>query len=189
MRARSVALGGVMPSMLLQRPLPCRHWRGDGVVLQRSSAVLGRRIVRVSAAGEVGPGAKKPKRPGKPQPGGSSGSSSATQPAPPAPTSLDGLWSGSYEDDDEDDEANFLVSWWTVHSSWHDTQCNESTWLQSCGCATCSSHPVCPRCWVQAPYMDAVVKVYCVHTEPNYSLPWQRKRSFPSTSTGTIVWC
>jgi hypothetical protein len=24
--------------------------------------------------------------------------------------------------------------------------------------------------------MDAVVKVFCTHTEPNYSLPWQRKR-------------
>ncbi|CAA6670070.1 unnamed protein product [Spirodela intermedia] len=24
--------------------------------------------------------------------------------------------------------------------------------------------------------MDAVVKVFCVHTEPNFSLPWQRKR-------------
>jgi hypothetical protein len=35
--------------------------------------------------------------------------------------------------------------------------------------------------------MDAVVKVYCVHTEPNYSLPWQRKRQFASTSTGFMV--
>mmetsp|Transcript_5450 Transcript_5450/g.13818 ORF Transcript_5450/g.13818 Transcript_5450/m.13818 type:complete len:426 (-) Transcript_5450:12-1289(-) len=35
--------------------------------------------------------------------------------------------------------------------------------------------------------MDAVVKIYCVHTEPNYSLPWQRKRQFASTSTGFII--
>ncbi len=35
--------------------------------------------------------------------------------------------------------------------------------------------------------MDAVVKVYCVHTEPNYSLPWQRKRQYASTSTGFMV--
>ena len=35
--------------------------------------------------------------------------------------------------------------------------------------------------------MDAVVKVYCVHTEPNYSLPWQRKRQFASTSTGFLI--
>ncbi|WIA13005.1 hypothetical protein OEZ85_006615 [Tetradesmus obliquus] len=38
-----------------------------------------------------------------------------------------------------------------------------------------------------APYFDAVVKVHCVHTEPNYSLPWQRKRQFTSTSSGFIV--
>ncbi|KAK9820002.1 hypothetical protein WJX72_005011 [[Myrmecia] bisecta] len=36
-------------------------------------------------------------------------------------------------------------------------------------------------------FMDAVVKVYCVHTEPNYSLPWQRKRQFASTSSGFMV--
>ena len=34
---------------------------------------------------------------------------------------------------------------------------------------------------------DAVVKVYAVHTEPNYSLPWQRKRQMPSTSTGFVI--
>eukprot|EP00884_Botryococcus_braunii_P000841 jgi/Botrbrau1/10758/Bobra.180_2s0023.1 len=38
-----------------------------------------------------------------------------------------------------------------------------------------------------ARFMDAVVKVYCVHTEPNYSLPWQRKRQYGSTSTGFMV--
>ena len=32
-----------------------------------------------------------------------------------------------------------------------------------------------------------MVKVYCVHTEPNYSLPWQRKRQYASTSTGFMV--
>lgn len=35
--------------------------------------------------------------------------------------------------------------------------------------------------------MDAVVKVFCVHTQPNYSLPWQRKRQFSSTSSGFMV--
>lgn len=35
--------------------------------------------------------------------------------------------------------------------------------------------------------MDAVVKIFCVHTEPNYSLPWQRKRQFASTSSGFLV--
>lgn len=40
---------------------------------------------------------------------------------------------------------------------------------------------------VQAHFMDAVVKVYCVHTEPNFSLPWQRKRQYASTSSGFMV--
>lgn len=39
----------------------------------------------------------------------------------------------------------------------------------------------------EARFMDAVVKVYCVHSEPNYSLPWQRKRQYASTSSGFIV--
>ena len=34
--------------------------------------------------------------------------------------------------------------------------------------------------------MDAVVKVFCVHTEPNFSLPWQRKRQYSSSSSGFI---
>ncbi|EEF52039.1 protease Do-like 9 [Ricinus communis] len=38
-----------------------------------------------------------------------------------------------------------------------------------------------------APEMDAVVKVFCVHTEPNYSLPWQRKRQYSSTSSGLVI--
>lgn len=37
------------------------------------------------------------------------------------------------------------------------------------------------------PSMDAVVKVFCVHTEPNFSLPWQRKRQFSSSSSGFII--
>lgn len=35
--------------------------------------------------------------------------------------------------------------------------------------------------------MDAVVKIFCVHTEPNFSLPWQRKRQYSSTSSGFMV--
>ena len=31
------------------------------------------------------------------------------------------------------------------------------------------------------------LQVYCVHTEPNYSLPWQRKRQFATTSTGFMI--
>nr|ACN34848.1 unknown [Zea mays] len=37
------------------------------------------------------------------------------------------------------------------------------------------------------PCMDAVVKVFCVHTEPNISLPWQRKRQYCSSSSGFII--
>jgi hypothetical protein len=35
--------------------------------------------------------------------------------------------------------------------------------------------------------MDAVVKVYAFHTEPNYSLPWQRKSQYASTSSGFVI--
>ncbi|GLJ14809.1 hypothetical protein SUGI_0240630 [Cryptomeria japonica] len=38
-----------------------------------------------------------------------------------------------------------------------------------------------------SPSMNAVVKVFCVHTEPNFSLPWQRKRQFSSNSSGFII--
>lgn len=37
------------------------------------------------------------------------------------------------------------------------------------------------------PSMEAVVKVFCVHTEPNFSLPWQRKRQYSSSSSGFII--
>lgn len=37
------------------------------------------------------------------------------------------------------------------------------------------------------PAMDAVVKVSCFHTEPNFSMPWQRKRQFSSSSSGFVV--
>ncbi|WOK95421.1 protease Do-like 9 [Canna indica] len=52
-----------------------------------------------------------------------------------------------------------------------------------------SQHP--PPRWDQVvrvvPSMDAVVKVFCVHTEPNFSLPWQRKRQYSSSSSGFII--
>ncbi|EFJ16952.1 hypothetical protein SELMODRAFT_154815 [Selaginella moellendorffii] len=35
--------------------------------------------------------------------------------------------------------------------------------------------------------MDNVVKVFCVHTEPNFSLPWQRKRQFSTSSSGFVI--
>lgn len=37
------------------------------------------------------------------------------------------------------------------------------------------------------PYMDAVVKIYCIHSEPNFSMPWQRKRQYNSFSSGFAV--
>lgn len=30
-------------------------------------------------------------------------------------------------------------------------------------------------------------QVFCVHSEPNFSLPWQRKRQYSSTSSGFIT--
>ncbi|KAK9830697.1 hypothetical protein WJX74_002951 [Apatococcus lobatus] len=35
--------------------------------------------------------------------------------------------------------------------------------------------------------MECVVKVFCTHSEPNYSLPWQRKRQYTSTSSGFVI--
>ena len=33
----------------------------------------------------------------------------------------------------------------------------------------------------------ASVQVFCTHSEPNYSLPWQRKRQYTSTSSGFVI--
>jgi len=35
--------------------------------------------------------------------------------------------------------------------------------------------------------MDSVVKVFCVHSRPNFSLPWQRKRQVRSTGSGFCI--
>lgn len=35
--------------------------------------------------------------------------------------------------------------------------------------------------------MEAVVKVFCTHSEPNFSLPWQRKRQFSSSGSGFAI--
>ena len=34
------------------------------------------------------------------------------------------------------------------------------------------------------PVMNAVVKVFCMHSEPSYSQPWQRESQYSSTSSG-----
>jgi len=40
---------------------------------------------------------------------------------------------------------------------------------------------------LMAPVMDSVVKVYCMHSEPNYSQPWQRERQYSSLSSGFAI--
>ena len=35
--------------------------------------------------------------------------------------------------------------------------------------------------------MDVVVKVFFVHMKPNFSLPWQRKRQYSSSSSGFVI--
>ncbi|KAL9274865.1 Protease Do-like 9-like protein [Drosera capensis] len=40
---------------------------------------------------------------------------------------------------------------------------------------------------VAAASMDAVVKVFCVHCEPNYSLPWQMKRQINTVSSRFVI--
>lgn len=35
--------------------------------------------------------------------------------------------------------------------------------------------------------MEATIKVFCTHSEPNFSLPWQRKRQFQSSGSGFII--
>ncbi|CAI0447780.1 unnamed protein product [Linum tenue] len=38
-----------------------------------------------------------------------------------------------------------------------------------------------------AVFLDAVVKVYCTHTAPDYSLPWQKQRQFTSTGSAFMI--
>lgn len=35
--------------------------------------------------------------------------------------------------------------------------------------------------------LDAVVKIYATHCDPNYSLPWQMRRQTQSTSSGFVI--
>ena len=35
--------------------------------------------------------------------------------------------------------------------------------------------------------LDAVIKLFCTHTEPNYSLPWQMRHQTASTSSGFVI--
>ncbi|XP_021906715.1 LOW QUALITY PROTEIN: protease Do-like 2, chloroplastic [Carica papaya] len=36
-------------------------------------------------------------------------------------------------------------------------------------------------------FLNAVVKVYCTHTAPDYSLPWQKQRQFTSTGSAFMI--
>ncbi|KAG2693536.1 hypothetical protein I3760_08G101500 [Carya illinoinensis] len=36
-------------------------------------------------------------------------------------------------------------------------------------------------------FLNAVVKVYCTHTTPDYSLPWQKQRQYTSTGSAFII--
>lgn len=36
-------------------------------------------------------------------------------------------------------------------------------------------------------FLNAVVKVYCTHTAPDYSLPWQKQRQYTSTGSAFII--
>lgn len=35
--------------------------------------------------------------------------------------------------------------------------------------------------------LDSVVKVWCVHSTPNFSLPWQRRRQYRSSGSGFVI--
>ncbi|KAH0885815.1 hypothetical protein HID58_061911 [Brassica napus] len=70
----------------------------------------------------------------------------------------------------------------------HHSDCNNATTVSAA--ATSESTPAAPS-WETVvkvvPSMDAVVKVFCVHTDPNFSLPWQMKRQYSSGSSGFII--
>ncbi|XP_047153296.1 protease Do-like 2, chloroplastic [Vigna umbellata] len=36
-------------------------------------------------------------------------------------------------------------------------------------------------------FLNAVVKVYCTHTAPDYSLPWQKQRQYTSTGSAFMI--
>uniref|UniRef100_A0A803MSR6 Protease Do-like PDZ domain-containing protein n=1 Tax=Chenopodium quinoa TaxID=63459 RepID=A0A803MSR6_CHEQI len=38
-----------------------------------------------------------------------------------------------------------------------------------------------------AAFLNAVVKVYCTHTAPDYSLPWQKQRQYTSTGSAFMI--
>jgi hypothetical protein len=55
--------------------------------------------------------------------------------------------------------------------------------LHVCACCRLSAQPE-PCCLLR---VMCGAQVYCIHTEPNFSLPWQRKRQMNSTSSGFVA--
>ncbi|XP_031258327.1 protease Do-like 2, chloroplastic [Pistacia vera] len=47
--------------------------------------------------------------------------------------------------------------------------------------------PVEPGNLQDAAFLNAVVKVYCTHTAPDYSLPWQKQRQYTSTGSAFMI--
>ncbi|KAK7392362.1 hypothetical protein VNO78_20798 [Psophocarpus tetragonolobus] len=48
-------------------------------------------------------------------------------------------------------------------------------------------HQVEPSDLQDSAFLNAVVKVYCTHTAPDYSLPWQKQRQFTSTGSAFMI--
>ncbi|XP_039020300.1 protease Do-like 2, chloroplastic isoform X1 [Hibiscus syriacus] len=44
-----------------------------------------------------------------------------------------------------------------------------------------------PGNFQDATFLNAVVKVYCTHTAPDYSLPWQKQRQYTSTGSAFMI--
>eukprot|EP00256_Glycine_max_P039631 XP_006588605.1 protease Do-like 2, chloroplastic isoform X2 [Glycine max] len=49
------------------------------------------------------------------------------------------------------------------------------------------SEEVEPSALQDSAFLNAVVKVYCTHTAPDYSLPWQKQRQYTSTGSAFMI--
>jgi S1-C subfamily serine protease len=86
------------------------------------------------------------------------------------------------EDEEHDDETD-----WEDGGDYSDDDENDDDDDENFASSSSSSQSSSARHALRPDLLDAVVKVYCVHTEPNASLPWQRRRQFSSTSSGFVV--
>uniref|UniRef100_A0A2C9WP97 Protease Do-like PDZ domain-containing protein n=1 Tax=Manihot esculenta TaxID=3983 RepID=A0A2C9WP97_MANES len=48
-------------------------------------------------------------------------------------------------------------------------------------------HKAEPGNFQESAFLNAVVKVYCTHTAPDYSLPWQKQRQYTSTGSAFMI--